>query len=96
MDDKTSLTVYGLSRSLPLLLVFIVTFVGLTYILTMLLFNNPLFSIVGGAVALALCGVIYGIMRFYSEQIIAYITANIGIILHNNMVDDEGVDDGQI
>jgi len=47
-------------------------------------------------VALALCGVIYGIMRFYSEQIIAYITANIGIILHNNMVDDEGVDDGQI
>ena len=48
MSDKTSLTVYGLSRSLPLLLVFIVTFVGLTYILTMLLSTNPLLSIVGG------------------------------------------------
>jgi hypothetical protein len=89
MDDNNSLTIYGLSRSLPLLLVFIVAFVGLAYTMAMLLFNNPLISIVSGALALTLCGAIYGIMRYYAEQIIMYISANINVIARQKS--DDGV-----
>ena len=93
MSYKDGLTIYGLSRSLPLLLVFIVAFVGLAYILTMLLFNNPLISIVSGAMALSACGVIYGIMRFYAEQIIAYTYVNMGIIVHRSPDDGDEADE---
>ena len=73
---------------------FIVTFVGLTYIYHAAI-QQPLLSIVGGGSG---SRTMWGNLRIMVlfEQIIAYITANIGIILHNNMVDDEGVDDGQI
>lgn len=76
---------YGITRSSNLLLIFIAAFIGITFVFVESLFN-PMYPITtkalfGAIDALTLVGIVYGIVRYYSEQIINSSALNFASIL---------------
>lgn len=80
MTEQHEVKIFGLARSLHLMLIFVVAFVGLCFIFTTTYVDTefPVVAkgIVGSAMGLAAVGVIYGVVRYHIEQAIAYIAIN--------------------
>ncbi|MDD4052974.1 MAG: hypothetical protein PHR28_13895 [candidate division Zixibacteria bacterium] len=78
--EKKEVQIFGIARSVHLMLIFIVAFVGLCFVFTTT-YGDPDFpliakGIVGSGLGLAAVGVIYGVVRYHIEQAIAYIAIN--------------------
>jgi len=80
VTEQHEVQIFGLARSLHLMVIFIVAFVGLCFVFTTTYadaeFPVVAKGIVGSALGLAAVGVIYGIVRYHIEQAIAYIAIN--------------------
>ena len=80
MTEQHEVQIFGLARSLHLMVIFIVAFVGLCFVFTTTYadveFPIVAKGLVGSALGLAAAGVIYGIVRYHIEQAIAYIAIN--------------------
>lgn len=83
MTKEKEMVIYGISRSLYLLLIFIVSFVGMAFIFVVTATNNILLGIFGAVLALTLVGINYGLMRYHTEIMILYTSANFGHIIEN-------------
>ena len=90
---EKEITAYGLSRSFTLLLIFIAAFIGITFVFVESLCNTtyPTFivALFGSLDSLALFGIIYGTMRYYSEEIIVTNAMNFASILSQYVYEED-------
>jgi len=90
---EKEITAYGISRSITLLLIFLAAFIGITFVFVESIFNSsyPTFikALFGSLNGLALFGVIYGTIRYYSEEIIVTNAINFASILSQYVSVDE-------
>lgn len=94
---EKEITAYGISRSITLLLIFLAAFIGITFVFVESVFNSayPVFikALFGSLDGLALFGVIYGTIRYYSEEIIVTNAINVASILSQYVCVDEEDED---
>jgi hypothetical protein len=79
-EHEQEMQIVGIARSLHLMIIFVVAFMGLCFIFTTTYVDAefPVMAkgIIGSALGLAAIGVIYGVVRYHIEQAIAYIAIN--------------------
>jgi hypothetical protein len=83
-DIPSEVTIVGLRKSATLMLIYIIAFVGMCIVFVTALFSSPditFKSIVAGALGLTSVGVVYGVVRYFAEQIIVYNAMNNHIMM---------------
>jgi hypothetical protein len=80
-EQANEMVIYGLTRSIHMLTIYVIAFMGMTFIFTDAIirrgaYPTPVVAMFGSLVALTAFAVIYGIMRYFTEQSITYISAN--------------------
>jgi hypothetical protein len=78
------IVIYGITRSAQMLVVYVVAFVGMCFIFTDAIvsrvYDVMMVSAFGAILGLTAFAVIYGTMRYFAEQIVAYVSANMWYI----------------
>ena len=85
---KREVVIYGLTRSLQMLIIYVVSFIGMSFVFTDAVVTNAyqplIIAALGGVLALTTFAVIYGTMRYFAEQTITYLAANMWYIKEFN------------
>lgn len=78
------IVIYGLTRSAQMLVIYVVAFVGMCFIFTDAVISRAydpmMVSAFGAILGLTTFAVVYGTMRYFAEQTVAYVSANMWYI----------------
>jgi hypothetical protein len=89
-----AITIYGYTRSLSLLVIFLVGFLGMLFIFVDAVVSRTypylIIAAFGTLVGFFAFALIYGIVRYFAEQIITMVSAN--MILKDSAVNDADED----
>jgi hypothetical protein len=92
-EEKKEVVIYGLTRSLQMLVIYVVSFIGMCFIfvdaIIMRTYDAMIISLLGAILGLTAFAVVYGTMRYFAEQTITYLAANMWYIKEFNGSSEE-------
>lgn len=87
------ITIFGFTKSVYIMLISLISFVGLCFVSVEVLFNTiystPMKAMVISITGFALFSAVYGVQRFFAEQVITYVTANFYAINSLTLMEEE-------
>lgn len=79
------ITIYGFTKSIHLLVVFVVAFLGMSFVFFEALasgsYPTPITAMFGSLWGLTLFAVIFGTARYFAEQVITFVCANMLVMM---------------
>lgn len=98
MSDEKHVVMFGLHRSLSLLLIFVIAFLGMTFVFVHSVLSDiypvAMVAMFGAIDGLFLLAAIFGINRYFTEKTVMLITANYYALEAIYKDEDEDEEDG--